>query len=99
MAGTPLSKDQEGEQRLRVLDKTDPEVAMEGTQLTGSGSLLEARWVGQRSWKANLKTPASFWTSDGRVNLGSFEGVSAEWLQAMGEKTLGMCDGHNLFRD
>lgn len=90
-AEAPLSKDQDGEQRLGVLDKADPEVTMQGTQLPGSGSLLETRLVSQRGWKASLKTPASFWTSDSRVNLGVFEGAPAGWLWAVGEQTLGMC--------
>lgn len=79
MGDAPLSKDQEREQ---VLDKADSEVTMEGTQLPGSESLIETRWVGQRSWKASLKTPASFCTSDGMVNLGvcGLEEASAGWL-------------------
>lgn len=56
MVEAPQSKDQDGEKRLEVLDKVHPEVTLGVTQLPGSGSLLETRWVGQRGWKASLKT-------------------------------------------
>lgn len=67
---------------------------MEGTQFSGSGSLVETRWVGQRSWKASLKTPISFWISDSRINWGG--GLKGH---PQGDADSGnVSDGHSLLR-
>lgn len=99
MVEAPQSKDQQGERRLEVLDKLHPQVTLGRTQLLGSRSLLETRWVGQRCWKASLKTQTHFGPVTAGLTWGLLTGHLQDVCRLWKNKLWGcMCGGHGLLR-